>query len=162
MSEIIMCVELFILMYADDRVLLVESTDDSQKNLNIFNIYCEAWKLFINCSKSKVVIFNKRKMKNPPVVTLNDEVIEIVDSYSYLRLVMKYNGSFVKAKSKLIDQARRALFVVIYRHIKIQRISVDLQLKLFDSLVEPILLYGSEVWRFENTCSLEKNHLQFC
>jgi hypothetical protein len=32
----------------------------------------------------------------------------------------------------------------------------------FDSLVEPILLYGSEVWGFENTCSLEKNHLQFC
>jgi septum formation topological specificity factor MinE len=162
MSEIIMCVELFILMYADDRVLLAESTDDSQKNLNIFNIYCEAWKLFINCSKSKVVIFNKRKMKNPPVFTLSDEVIEIVDSYSYLRLVMNYNGSFVKAKSKLIDQARRALFVVIYRHIKIQPISVDLQLKLFDSLVEPILLYGSEVWRFENTCSLEKIHLQFC
>ena len=101
-------------------------------------------------------------MKNPPVFTLSDEVIEIVDSYSYLRLVMNYNGSFVKAKSKLIDQARRALFVVIYRHIKIQPISVDLQLKLFDSLVEPILLYGSEVWRFENTCSLEKIHLQFC
>jgi hypothetical protein len=119
MSEIIMCVELFILMYADDRVLLAESTDDSQKNLNIFNIYCEAWKLFINCSKSKVVIFNKREMKNPPVFTLSDEVIEIVDSYSYLRLVMNYNGSFIKAKSKLIDQARRALFVVIYRHIKI-------------------------------------------
>jgi hypothetical protein len=95
------------------------------------------------------------------VFTLNDEITEIVDSYSYLRLVMNYNGSFVKAKSKLIDQARRALFVV-YRHIKNQPISVDLQLTLFDSLVEPILLYGSEVWRFENTCSLEKIHLQFC
>ena len=59
---------------------------------------------------------------------------------------MNYNGSFIKAKSKLIDQARRALFVVIYRHIKIQPISVDLQLKLFDSLVGPILLYGYEVW----------------
>ena len=93
--------------------------------------------------------------------TLNDEVIEIVDSYSYLGLVMKYNGSFVKAMSKLIDQARRALFAV-YRRIKNQPIPVDLQLKLFGSLVEPILLYESEVWGFENTCSLEKNHLQFC
>jgi hypothetical protein len=57
---------------------IYNNNDDSQKNLNIFNIYCEAWKLFINCSKSKVVIFNKRKMKNPPVFTLSDEVIEIV------------------------------------------------------------------------------------
>ena len=76
-----MFVELFILMYADDTALLSESTDDLQKNLNIFNIYCEAWKLFIYCSKSKVVIFSKRKMENPPVFTFNDEVIEIVDSY---------------------------------------------------------------------------------
>jgi hypothetical protein len=55
-----------------------------------------------------------------------------------------YNGSFAKAKSKLIEQARRALFAV-YRRIKNQPIPVDLQLTLFDSLVEPILSYGSEV-----------------
>jgi hypothetical protein len=42
MSEITMCVELFILMYADDTVVLAVSTDDLQKNLNISNIYCEA------------------------------------------------------------------------------------------------------------------------
>jgi hypothetical protein len=70
MSKIARFVELFILMYADDTVLLAVSTDDLQKNLNIFNIYCVAWKLSINCSKSKVVIFSKRKMKNPPVFTL--------------------------------------------------------------------------------------------
>ena len=127
------------------------------KNLNIFNIYCEAWKLSINCSKFKVVIFSKRKMENPPLFTLNDEVIEIVDSYSYLGLITNYNGSFVKTKSKLIEQARRALFAV-HRRIKNQPIPVDLQLTLFDSLVGPILLYGSEVWGFENTCSLEKNN----
>ena len=69
-----MFVELFILMYADDTVLLA---DDLQKNLNIFNIYCEAWKLFIYCSKSKVVIFSKRKMENPPVFTFNDAVIAL-------------------------------------------------------------------------------------
>jgi hypothetical protein len=68
-------------MYADDTVVLAVSTDDLQKNLNISNIYCEAWKLSINCSTSKVVIFSKRKRKNPPVFTLNNEVIEIVDSY---------------------------------------------------------------------------------
>jgi hypothetical protein len=39
---------------------------------------------------------------------------------------------------------------------------VDLQLKLFDSLVSPILLYASEVWGFENKESIEKVHLQFC
>ena len=35
-------------------------------------------------------------------------------------------------------------------------------MKLFDSLVSPILLYASEVWSFENKESIEKVHLQFC
>ena len=33
---------------------------------------------------------------------------------------------------------------------------VDLQLKLFDYLVSPILLYASELWGFENKESIEK------
>jgi hypothetical protein len=33
---------------------------------------------------------------------------------------------------------------------------------LFDSLVKPILLYGSEVWGYENLKILERVHLQFC
>jgi hypothetical protein len=33
---------------------------------------------------------------------------------------------------------------------------------LFDSLVEPIILYGSEVWGFENIQIMEKINLKFC
>ena len=29
-------------------------------------------------------------MKNPPVFSLNDEIIEIVNSYSYLELLINY------------------------------------------------------------------------
>ena len=36
------------------------------------------------------------------------------------------------------------------------------QLKLFDSMIEPILLYGSEVWGYENIKILEQIHLIFC
>ena len=92
---------------------------------------------------------------------MNDEIIEIVDAYSYLGILFNFNGSFIKAKSKLVDQARKALFAV-YVRIKNQSIPIDLQLKLFDSLVEPILLYGAEVWGFENILLLERLHLQFC
>ena len=35
-------------------------------------------------------------------------------------------------------------------------------LKLFDSCVAPILLYGCEVWGYENTDIIEKVHTQFC
>jgi hypothetical protein len=37
-----------------------------------------------------------------------------------------------------------------------------LQLKLFDTLILPILTYGCEVWEYENVQVLEKIRLQFC
>ena len=59
------------------------------------------------------------------------------------------------------EKAHNALFAV-YRKIINISIPVDLQFKLLDSLVSPILLYASEEWSFENKESIEKVHLQFC
>ena len=39
---------------------------------------------------------------------------------------------------------------------------IECQLDLFDKIVKPILLYGSEVWGFRNCGILEKVHLKFC
>jgi hypothetical protein len=60
-----------------------------------------------------------------------------------------------------VNEARCSLFS-IYKRIRNQPIPIDLHLKLFDSIVEPILLYGSEVWGFENTIDIEWIHLQVC
>jgi hypothetical protein len=62
---------------------------------------------------------------------------------------MNYNGSFVKARAKLMDQARKALYC-LYRKLRNILIPIDLQFKLFDSLMLPILTYGSEIWGYEN------------
>lgn len=38
---------------------------------------------------------------------------------------------------------------------------IDLQIELFDEMVKPILLYGSEVWGFGNLGILERTLLKF-
>jgi hypothetical protein len=40
-------------------------------------------------------------------------------------------------------------------------IPIDLELKLFDSLITPILVYCCEVWGFENKQGIKKMHLQY-
>ena len=67
----------------------------------------------------------------------------------------------MKARAKLMDQARKALYC-LYRKLRNISIPIDLQFKLFDTLILPILTYGSEIWGYENTKQLEKLHLQFC
>ena len=85
----------------------------------------------------------------------------IENSYSYLGVIFNYNDSFVKERAKLMDQARKALYC-LYRKLRNISIPIDLQLKLFDTLIFPILTYGCEIWGYENTKQLGKLHLQFC
>ena len=47
-------------------------------------------------------------------------------------------------RKRLIVQSQKALYSVYYK-IRNIKIPIDLQLKIFDALVAPILLYGSEV-----------------
>ena len=58
------------------------------------------------------------------------------------------NGRFIKSNQRLYDQARKAMFAVLSKSRKLH-LPVDIQLQLLDSMVSPILLYGSEVTGFE-------------
>lgn len=152
--------KIFLLLYADDTILLSESLDGMQRILNIFDDYCKTWKLEVNTSKTKVIIFSKQKFVPEIKLILNGVALDYVDSYSYLGVLFHYNGRFLAAKKKLIEQAQKALYAVYYK-IRNLKLPIDLQLKIFDSLVTPILLYGSEVMGIEKYDNIEKVHLQF-
>ena len=49
--------KLFVILYADDTVILSENKDGLQKALDIFESYCEIWKLQVNVNKTKVMMF---------------------------------------------------------------------------------------------------------
>ncbi|XP_071136947.1 uncharacterized protein [Mytilus edulis] len=132
----------------DDTVIFADNYDEMQNALKVFENYCKMWKLSVNIGKTKVMVFSKRKSKMDFDFILDGTSLEIVDSYTYLGLLLNYNGSFVCAKKKLVEQSQKALFAV-YTKIRNLHLPIDLQLKLFDYLVEPILLYGSEIWGFE-------------
>ena len=53
--------KLFLLLYADDTVIFAESHEELQQALEVFQEYCNLWKLKVNVSKTKIVIFSKRK-----------------------------------------------------------------------------------------------------
>ena len=53
------------------------------------------------------------------------------------------------------------MFALLRRGRQLQ-LPVDIMIHLFDTLVKPVLLYGSEIWAHERTEILEKLHLRFC
>ena len=135
-------IRLYVLLYADDTIILAESANELQLALDALSDYCRTWKMKVNIDKTKIIRFSKRKSKNIINFNFNGDTIETVDSYVYLGTTIKFNGKFLEAKKKQLVQAKRALFVIISKKEKLQ-LPLDIFLNLFDTVVLPILLYKS-------------------
>ncbi|WP_347452165.1 reverse transcriptase domain-containing protein, partial [Acinetobacter baumannii] len=48
------------LLFADDLIVLAETAEDLQRQLDKLYDYCQIWKLNVNLEKSNIMIFNKR------------------------------------------------------------------------------------------------------
>ena len=160
-DDLIIYFKMYVLLYADDTVIFAELHAELQAALHGLFLYCKTWKLTVNPSKTKVVIFSKRKCTNNPTFTFGDQVLEVEDEFIYLGVSFDYKGQFFKARTRLVEQAKKASFAVI-RKIRKLGLPCDIQLKLFDTMIAPILLYGSEVWGFENCDIIEAYHFKFC
>ncbi len=160
-DDVVIYLRMHCLLYADDTIILAESLEDLQKGLDTLNQYCKDWDLKVNSDKSKVMIFSKGKIRNIPKLTFNNNDIEVVFEYKYLGIIFNFNGSFVKAKKHLVNLATKAMYGLITKARKFN-LPIDLHLHLFDTLVLPIMLYGCEIWGFENNSILDRLHLKFC
>ena len=73
--------KLYVLLYADDTVILAESPKELQLALDAMDQYCTLWKLKINVSKTKVLIFSCGYVRNRPEFTFGNVKLEIVRDY---------------------------------------------------------------------------------
>ena len=82
-EEIQTFLKLFVLLYADDTIIMAEKHEELQKALKATVDYCKLWKLKIYIDKTKIIRFSKRKPRNTPQpFLLNNEPVEIVDTYT--------------------------------------------------------------------------------
>ena len=160
LSKIDVYLKLYVLLYADDTIIMAESPEELQKALDKLTSYCEKWSLKINISKSNVIIFSSGKVKKYPKFYVDQKEIQVVDDYVYLGVNFHYNGSFKNAIKKQIKQARKAMYSLLSK-TRILGLPVDIVLELFNVCVVPILLYGAEIWGYENVEELDIFHRQF-
>ena len=74
------------LMYADDLILLSETAEDLQFQLNKLNVFTAKVQMEVNVNKIKIMLFkkNKRKSKAKKKCYLGDNAISECDFYKYL------------------------------------------------------------------------------
>ena len=153
-------IRLFLLLYADDTIVLAENEKDLQKALNVLYDYCISFGMSINVSKTKIIVFSRGKIRNLPTLIFNGEQIEVVFEYKYLGTLFTYNNKFQKTINAQCMSAKRALFALLKKCRKLD-LPLDLQIELFDRCIVPIMLYNCEVWGHEKLDQLEKLQLKF-
>lgn len=153
--------QLLVLMYADDTIILSDSEHGMKQALIALNSYCNDWKLKINCNKTKIVVFSRGKVQTDKYnFTFGCEKIEVVDHYKYLGVTFNYNGRFRKGELELKDQAKRAMYSILGTCRK-HDLPVDIQIEMYNSMVLSIMTYASEIWGHYVIRELELLQMKF-
>ena len=137
--------------FADDLVLFSEKGEGLQNSILKLEEYCKKWGLSINTNKSKIVIFNRPfKKSNKKEFYIYNNPVEICKQFCYLGINITSTGSFHVASENLYRKALKALYS-IYSSINLYTGdgTISLYLKLFNTLVKPIVTYASEVWGYD-------------
>ena len=148
--------KLFVMLYAEDTVILAETADDLQNALTQYSLYCKTWKLNIN--KKKTVIFALGRFPHYRFRLI--EEIEFVPNYKYLGVMFSRTGSFLVTKRHIASHANRAVFCLLKKADNLL-LPIDIQIEMFLKTAKPILSYACEICGHGNVEILKQVHLKF-
>ena len=107
---------LIMLLFADDMAILGKSPQEVQCHSNNLYLYCNAWGLKVNTSKTKIMVFRKRGgVHQDETWTYNGHTIEVVDNFNYLGTVINYTGSYTLNQEHLVGKALKAMNTLLYK-----------------------------------------------
>ena len=99
-----------LLMYADDIVILADEVGTLQKMIDNLEVYCDLWNLEVNLSKSEILIFrNGGRLKSQEKWTFRGNYINITNQYTYLGVILTPKMKFSKHVEKRNKQAKTAI-----------------------------------------------------
>ena len=86
-------------------------------------------------------------------ISFNNEKIELVREYKYLGNIIRSTTTnkqdiFGLNYTYLRDRANRAMFTVLQRLKSIETPPPEIMFHIFDTLIMPILTYGSDIWGY--------------
>lgn len=134
------------LMYADDLVLISKSAKGLQKMISVLERYCNKWQLTVNVNKTKILIVHQKKGNINNKWLIYNKNIETVESFCYLGIELDKKGNMTKAVNRLSLKATKAYLGIREDFNLYNGTSVKVMIKLFDTMVKPIALYGNEIW----------------
>lgn len=129
--------------FADDVSLLSHQFQQIQLKTAVLYNTAKSTGLEINTSKTKSLRINTQ---NISAITLDGQSIEDVKQFTYLGSIVSKNGGADEDIKSRLGKARHA-FVTLRPIWKNKNISQKTKLRIFETNVKSVLLYGSETWK---------------
>ena len=153
-------IELFILLFADDLVLLSITVSGLQKQLNTLYSAANRLELRVNMDKTNIIVFRKGGyLARHEHWKYEDKAVKVVHAYKYLGVYFTTRLCFTTACDDLVTRSKKAVLSILHVMYKLDCSSFHVFRKLFDSQVQSILQYGAETGAFETGEIIEKLHL---
>ena len=145
--------------FADDLALLSHTHSQMQaKTLKLEAISSKVG-LKVNTDKTKIMGLNSKSNEH---ISITNRDLEDVTSFTYLGSVINITGGTDEDVLARIGKARSA-FNILGNIWRSREITTATKIRIFNSNVKPVLLYGSETWRMtENTVSKLQTFVNRC
>jgi hypothetical protein len=139
--------ELFILLFADDVVLISTTSTGLQHQLNLLKLCCDQLHLSVNRDKTKVIVFRKGGfLAKHEKWYFDGKQLEVVNKYCYLGFFFTTMLSVKLGTENLALKGKKAVFYLNSLFGKCKDMGKEAFFKIFDAKVQSILLYSSEIW----------------
>ena len=131
--------------YSDDTAILTLLSDDNQSTLDyhntvsVFTKWCTDNHLQINVNKTKELLISPPSPQPPTII--NTQTVETVDTFKYLGITLDNKLSFDQHTTDIQKRSQQRLSAI--RKLKGLYVAPHLLLLLYQSIVQPILLYCS-------------------
>jgi hypothetical protein len=140
-----------VLLYADDVVIVAENEDNLQTMLNTLSEWSRKWKIYVNQSKSKVVQFRKANCEQSKhVFRVGSLELDYAQKYKYLGVFFNEHLDYDENANTLSESAGRALGAIVSKLKRNNFMAYSTYTKLYESCVVPVADYASEIWGFKN------------
>ncbi|CAH8435903.1 unnamed protein product [Schistosoma intercalatum] len=133
--------------FADDLALLSRTHEQMQMKTASVAAVSASVGLSIHKGKTKVLKF---EAENSNPITLDGETLEDVESFTYLgSIIDEQGGSDADVKARI--GKTRAAFLQLKNIWNSKQLSTNIKVRIFNTNVKAVLLYGAETWRTTTT-----------
>lgn len=155
--------EIFLLMFADDVALLADTVNGLQRQLNTLERFSDNNNLHVNTEKTKILVFKRGgQLSRREKWFYKNTQLDCVSGFTYVGNYFSSTMSLFKMAEHCAVKAKKVLLLLLKGVLSLPCINSSSFLKIFDTKVVSIMLYGSEIWGMLDMNIIENLHIYAC